>query len=147
MQESDLQKFIDITVAYFATLGSEPALVAPPYLNADKNPISDYTGVIGISGSHRGAIYFTASAALLRQCLRAMGHIEPSPNLCADLVGEIANTISANSRRHFGSEFMISVPVALRGRPEEIRLPSSLRTFIIPMTWCGAKAYLIICLE
>jgi chemotaxis protein CheX len=147
MQESDLQKFIDLTIAYFATIGSEPALVAPPHLKADRSPISDYTGVIGISGSHKGAIYFTASEALLRQCLRAMGETEPTQSLCADLVGEIANTLSANSRKYFGSEFMISVPVVLRGRPDEIRLPSALRTFIIPMSWCTAKAYLIICLE
>ncbi len=147
MNETDLQKFIEIAVNYFDGFGVGPAAVSPPHLKTDRNSISDFTGVIGISGSHRGAVYFTATEPLLRTALRALGEEHPTANLCADLVGEIANTIAANSRSHFGSSFMISVPVVLRGRPDEIRLPQDLRTFIIPIHWSGASAHLLICLE
>ena len=47
-----------------------------------------------------------------------------------DLVGEVANTIAGNARSEFGEEFEISVPIVLRGAPDEILLPRKDRSFV-----------------
>ena len=64
-----------------------------------------------------------------------------------DLVGEVANTIAGNARKHFGSEFLISVPTVLFGRPDNIIFPRHLKNFVIPITWRSHRSYLIICLD
>ena len=73
--------------------------------------------------------------------------IDPEdPELLQDMVGEVANTLSGNARRSFGSNFMISVPVVLMGG-EKIRVPASIKTFVIPIIWRQMRSYLIVCLE
>lgn len=148
MNEGEIQAFVDITVNYFNQIGGEPARVEPPYMRKESDsPIHDFTGVIGISGSRKGAIYFTASSKLLANVLEAHGETQVTQEMLADMVGEIANTISGNARFYFGHEFMISVPVVLLGRPSDIRLPDNIRSFVIPLSWHGAKAHLLVCLE
>ena len=148
MNEGKIQAFVDITVNYFNQIGGEPARVEPPYMRKEgDSPIHDFTGVIGISGSRKGAIYFTASSKLLANVLGAHGESQVTQEMLADMVGEIANTISGNARSYFGHEFMISVPVVLLGRPSDIRLPDNIRSFVIPLSWHGAKAHLLVCLE
>ncbi len=148
MNEGEIKAFVDITVNYFNQIGGEPARVEPPYMRKPgDSPIHDYTGVIGISGSRKGAIYFTAKSELLASVLNAHGEIEITDAMLADMVGEIANTISGNARFYFGHEFMISVPVVLMGRPSDIRLPDNIRSFIIPISWREQKAHLLVCLE
>ncbi|HPA16642.1 MAG TPA: chemotaxis protein CheX [Verrucomicrobiae bacterium] len=148
MNEGEIQAFVDITVNYFNQIGGEPARVEPPYMRKEgDSPIHDFTGVIGISGSRKGAIYFTATSNLLTNVLEAHGETQISQPMLADMVGEIANTISGNARFYFGHEFMISVPVVLLGRPSDIRLPENIRSFVIPISWHGSKAHLLVCLE
>ncbi len=148
MSENEIQAFVDITVNYFNQIGGEPARVEPPFiLGEHESPIHEFTGVIGISGSRKGAIYFTATAELLGRVLGAHGEREAAPPMLADMVGEIANTISGNARFYFGHEFMISVPIVLLGKPHEIRLPENIRSFVVPIYWQGHRAHLIVCLE
>ena len=88
--------------------------------DANRLPIYDFTGVIGISGERQGCVYFTAHRDLLRQLLLHVGEADVSDNNLCDLVGEIANTISGNARRHFGPNFMISVPVVVAGNAQPL---------------------------
>jgi chemotaxis protein CheX len=147
ISEQDLQVFIDTVIHYFDQTTSEAAEVDTPYIKDEENVVLDFTGVIGISGKTKGAIYFTANADLLADLLKATGHTEDiDSELLQDMVGEVANTLSGNARRSFGSNFMISVPVVLKGA-EAIRLPASIKTFVIPIIWRNYRSYLIVCLE
>ncbi len=58
-----------------------------------------------------------------------------------------SNTIAGNARQYFGSEFLISVPIVLFGRPDKISFPRHLKSFVIPITWRTHRSYLIICIE
>ena len=147
ISEQELQVFIDTVTHYFDQITNESAEVDTPYIKDEENVVMDYSGVIGISGKTKGAIYFTANEDLLTDLLKATGHTEAvDSDLLQDMVGEVANTLSGNARRSFGSNFMISVPVVLKGAAN-IRLPASIKTFVIPIIWRTYRSYLIVCLE
>ncbi len=148
MQKEDLQVFIDGTVRYFDQMSESPAVVQTPYLEQSEVSINhEFTGIIGISGKKKGCVYFTAPESLLKHLLLVIGEYDSSKDVLSDLVGEVANTISGNARRHFGPEFMISVPVVVNGKAERIKLPSNLRSYVIPVVWRNYEAALVISLE
>lgn len=148
MDESKLRVFVDGAVRYFSQVTRQGAEVMPPYLTEPRqSPAYDYTGIIGISGSKRGCVYFTAPSAMLRELLLAMGEADTGEENLADACGEVANTISGNARREFGAEFMISVPVVVPGAPQGIHLPKDLRSFVIPIGWKKHRAGLVVTLE
>src|SRR6185436_2953244 len=119
MSDEEIKVFIDGVVRYFEKVTGEPAKVDPPYLKGEDSVTLDFTGVIGISGRHRGAVYFTSGAEQLTELLRRFGETEVGFADHEDLVGEVANTIAGNARRYF----------------------------VIPITWRSHRSYLIICLE
>lgn len=148
MDEKEIQVLIDGTVNYFHRAVDTSTEVGTPYLADQKEPVvSDYTGVIGITGSRRGNIYFTAPSAMLSHILLKQGEPDRSPELMADIVGEVANTISGNARRAFGQEFLISVPNVYRGGAARPRLVLADRAFVIPITWKQYKAALVVSLS
>ncbi len=110
----------------------------------DESVALEYTGVIGISGRHRGAVYFTAASEPLIGLLQTFGETDHGTATQADLVGEIANTIAGNARKFFGSEFLISVPIVLRGQLDEITLPRHMKTVVIPIQWRRWRCYLLV---
>jgi chemotaxis protein CheX len=147
LTDEEIKVFIDGAAQYFERVSGEPATIEAPFLKGEEPLVLEYTGVIGISGRHRGAVYFTAGSDLAVALLETFGEEETGELFQADLVGEVANTIAGNARRYFGNEFMISVPTVLRGRPEDITFPRQLKSFVIPIFWRGFRCYLIVCLE
>jgi chemotaxis protein CheX len=147
MSDEEIQVFIDGVVRYFERASGEPAKVDPPYLKGEDSVTLDFTGVIGISGRHRGAVYFTSCAEQLTELLQRFGETVIGFSDHEDVVGEVANTIAGNARQYFGSEFLISVPLVLFGQPDRISFPHHLKSFVIPITWRSYRSYLIICLE
>ncbi len=147
MDEHELHIFIDIVSQYFERQTSRPPEVGSPYLGEPSAlPIYDFTGVIGISGERQGCVYFTANRELLRQLLLHVGESDVSDNNLSDLVGEVANTISGNARRHFGPNFMISVPVVVAGSARAIQVPRSVKAYILPLRWHKLEAALVVSL-
>jgi chemotaxis protein CheX len=147
MDEKDIQVLIDGTVHYFHRVVDRATEVGTPYLADHAEPvISDYTGVIHITGARRGSIYFTAPAAMLSHILLKQGEPDRSPELMADIVGEVANTISGNARRSFGQEFLISVPSVYQGMAVRAKLALAERAFVVPITWKQYKAALVVSL-
>ncbi len=148
MDERDIQVFIDGTIHYFNQSSDARATVGTPYLLEHGDKVaSDLTGIIGISGERKGCVYFTAPSNLLENLLESLGEPDPNDDLLADMVGEVANTISGNARRYFGKEFMISVPIVVKGTPEKIHVPKSLRAVNIPISWKQHNANLVVSLE
>jgi chemotaxis protein CheX len=145
MDERDLQVFIRGLAHYFQQIFDEAAIVDPPFLQGKESVIKDYTGVIGISGRQRGAIYFTATAEMVREMLEALHEPEIDEMAEADIVGEVANTISGNARKEFGGDFLISVPVVLKGA-QAITFPRNTQIFVIPFIWRQHRSCLIVCL-
>ena len=146
-EEHDLQAFIDGTAHYFDHITGQEAVVGAPYLRTTENPSLEYTGMIGVSGSRKGFVYFTSSREMLENILDAMGETDFCDENIADITGEIANTISGNVRRSYGKNFMISVPVVLAGGNHQVTFPGGNATYIIPVSWKQFEPRLMICLE
>lgn len=147
MTEEQIKVFIDGAVRYFERVSGQPVTVEAPYLEVNEPTMLAMTGVIGISGRHRGAVYFTADLELLYALLETMGEPDRRTEHLADLVGEVANTLAGNARRVFGSEFLISVPKVLREGALEMGFPRDLKIVVIPLLWLGMRAFLFVCLD
>lgn len=150
MSEEEIRSFIEVITNYFQEVTGEAADTRVPFIKHEDQLILDYTGVIGISGVRRGAVYLTAQAALLRDLgsiilgTRAQELVEDE---LTDLVGEVTNTIAGNMRQVFGSDFMISLPLILRGQVTDIKIQLKPPVYIIPIVWRGHISYLAIGLE
>lgn len=147
MKQQDIQVFIDATTHYFEQITGQAANVGATYLSThDELEHYDYSGLIGIAGKYRGCIYFSAPRPMLRHLLISMGEEDHNDEHLLDMVGEVANTFSGNARRQFGSDFIISVPITIKGKIDNIRPPSDLLPYVIPVTWSSYRAALVICI-
>jgi chemotaxis protein CheX len=147
LSESDLKVFIDAVTHYFSHLTSEPAEIRSSYLSNAATPRFDYTGLITVSGSFRGCVYFSAPRLLVRELLIQLQEPDTCEDNLLDAVGEVANTISGNARRHFGSALDISVPVTIRGATEQIKAAVRTRPFAILLRWQRYEAVVVVDLE
>lgn len=146
MTENDLKVFVDAVTHYFSHLTRKPATVRAAYLaESGTAPVLPYSGRIDVSGRLRGSVHFSARRPMLYDLLREAQEPDTSEDNLLDAVGEIANTIAGNARRHFGSALDISVPVTacdadaaggVRARP-----------FVIQLRWGGHDGVVIVDLE
>lgn len=147
MSEVEFKVFIDSVTHYFSQLTRDPAAIRASYL-ADPSALRfDYTGLITLSGRFRGCVYVTAPGRMLRELLRAMQEPDTQEDNLLDVVGEMANTIAGNARRHFGAALEISVPVRIRGVSEQIKSAVRSRPFAILFHWRRHEAAVVIDLE
>ncbi len=147
MIEDDIQIFIDGVNRFFNEVNGVDIVVGTPYIVDKAIPRAhDYTGIIGISGPMKGCVYFTAPQVLLRNVLISYGMSGTEERLL-DLAGEVANTISGNARSAYGKDFMISVPIVVKGKLENMHLPTDSRSYVIPVEWKQYKAYIVVCLQ
>lgn len=147
MNEKKIQVFIDGVNRYFNEVNQLNVEIGTPYLVENKNPtFHDYTGIIGISGNrYKGCVYFTAPRVLLKNLLFLMKEDASEENV-RDIIGEIANTIAGNARSEYGEEFMISVPIVITGKPDDIYLPKEARSYVIPIKYKNYNAAIVVCL-
>jgi len=147
MKEKDIKIFIDATAHYFKQMTQQDAVIGAPYLSTHSDlEHYGFSGLIGIAGEFRGCIYYTAPSPLLRHLLVSMGESQHSDENMLDMVGEVANTLSGNARKHFGSEFIISVPISMQGQLKDVRPPSDLLPYVVPITWNSYRSSLVICI-
>ncbi len=147
MKESDIKIFIDAIAHYFESITDQAASIGAPYLSTNTElEHYDYSGLIGIAGKYRGCIYFTAPRPLIRHLLVQMNEYVHNDENILDMVGEVANTLSGNARKFFGPEFIISVPIAMKGKLNNIRPPSDLLPYVIPINWNSYRSSLVICI-
>lgn len=145
MKEHSLAVFVDGVSNYFDVSTDTPAEIGTPFLIQDINRyLDDFTGIIGISGNHKGSVFFSAPRILLVKLISAMGILTTQDEKLMDLVGEVSNTISGNARREFGDQFMLSVPIVLQGRSDNVRITDVASIYVIPIVWRSMKAHLII---
>lgn len=144
MTDADLKVFIDAVTHYFAQLTREPANIRAAYLANGAIPHFDFTGLITISGRYHGCVYFSTSGDALRALLAEFSEPDRRDSNLLDAVGEIANTIAGNARKHFGKELEISVPVTIHGVPDHIKSAVRARPFAIQLSWANHEAVVIV---
>lgn len=148
ISQETVEVFIDSLNHFYRQIGIDEVKIGVPFLaDSAQSIVSDFTGIIGISGKKRGCVYYTCPKALLSYILLAMGEKDHSATHLCDVAGEIANTIAGNARKQFGSDFMISVPVVVQGEPERLHLPENIRCIVIPTRWKYYQSVVVVALE
>ena len=148
MTELEIKGFIKVLTDYFLSVTGTPANMGVPFIKENNTEVFDYVAVIGISGSRKGGVYFTANRPLLEEIARhILGETGLDDATLYDLIGEMTNTISENMRELFGSTFLISVPIILKGSIDEVVLRLKPPVYVIPIEWNGHKSHLAIGLE
>lgn len=146
--ETEVNVFVNSVLHYFDTTVQQVAECGTPHLALGRSPeVSDYTGIIKISGKRDGVVFFTAPKSMLCVMLMRMQETDMSHDNLCDLVGEIANTLSGNARRDFGHQFSISVPSVVHGRNAPMDYPPNTRPIVIPIAWRTYRARLVVCLD
>jgi chemotaxis protein CheX len=145
MEEYILKVFSKSTLRYFDAVAEGGAVLGTPYLGGDTESAGlGFSAVIGISGTYRGNIYYTASREKLNALLPLLGEKTPDDTLCAELVGEITNTISGNAREQLGGGFMISTPFILEARPLFVHPSRNAALYVLPISWRQFSSRLLI---
>lgn len=145
MVEAEIEIFIQCVENYFSKRSNEKLFIETPYLTDNiTRVLSDFTGIISISGAYRGCIYFTAPKEFLEQVILAHGQDTFSVSLLQDAIGEIANTLSGNSRKSLGSRFVISVPQVIHGNTRALELTEGAHSFVVPLRWFGFSAAMVV---
>lgn len=148
MNENDLAVFTDAVKHYFLQTTREPAQIRAAYLAGTEHPgHAQYTGKITLSGTYRGCVRFSAPHILLLQLLVIMGEPDRSESQLLDVVGEVANTIAGNARRHFGPALEISVPTTAKGTTEPAHAGVRNRPFVIALHWRNQDATVVVDIE
>lgn len=149
INRSDIDVFIK-GFSNFFTLnlgGSEFELGDVREVEPTHSPAREITGIVGVSGSKKGCIYFTADKVMIAEVLRNIGEEDVDDDILKDMAGEIANTIAGNAGVHFGKGFQISVPVVVSGRPDSIYLPKYSSAYVIPASWKDQEFSLVVCIK
>lgn len=146
--EEEIKVFTDTVTHYFAQLTREAAAVRGAYLDKDgeSTPMYDFTGQINVSGHFRGSVTVSAPRAMIRHLLVALHETDHSEDNLRDTVGELANTLAGNARRHFGERMEISVPITAAGALP-IGIGGRERPYVIMVNWKTYNASLVVDLE
>jgi chemotaxis protein CheX len=146
--EHILKIFASSILRYFNTTTGEVARLGTPFLGSNNETLAlGFSAVIGISGSYRGNIYYTAPRDKLEHILLRIGEPSADGNLCGELVGEITNTIAGNAREGLGEVFMISTPFLLHGRNDVVKPVDGAPCFVLPIEWAGYSSRVLISLN
>jgi len=147
--EATCSLFINSVNNYFKHLTEINSDVKVPYLKESEGLVlKDYTGMIAISGSRRGFVYISANKEMFVELIHMfIGIEEPSEEDILDMAGEISNVVAGNVRANLGANFMISVPVVFKEIPKELKIPTNVSIYVIPITWNGYEAFVVLGLE
>jgi chemotaxis protein CheX len=146
--EAQVGGFVNSVMHYFETAVQQPAACGIPHLALRHSPdLSDYTGIVRISGRTDGVVFFTAPKSMLCVMLMCMQDTDLSHDHLCDLVGEIATTLSGDARRIFRHQFSVSTPSVLHDRDTPMVYPSNSRPIVIPIAWRSYQARLVVCLD
>jgi chemotaxis protein CheX len=146
--DTEVGVFVNSVMHYFETAVQQPAACGIPHLALRRRPeLSDYTGIIRISGRSDGVVFFTAARSMLCVMLMCMQDADLShDHLCA-LVGEIVNTLSGDAQRNFRHQFSVSALSVVHDRTAPVAYPPDSRPIVIPIAWRSYQARLVVCLD
>ncbi len=143
--EGTCQYFIDSANKYFQHVTKRKSSTGVPYLKRSDNlELKGYTGMIGISGNHKGYVYISGDKALFNELWKIMTNTEAKEDDTLDMAGEVSNVIAGNVREQLGKDFMISIPMVFKGKPDMLKLPEDIPVYVIPIEWNKHEAFVVV---
>lgn len=152
--EENVRTFIWSIWNFFKQTCNEDAEIGAPYL-FENFKHSDYTGVIAVSGSEKGAVYWTMGKQMLSEVLSIQFSDiynqglddAKSEWMRKDYAGEMANIVAGNARNYLGEQFLISTPVVLDQPESSVVLPERTTGLVLPVLWRKHTCHLILSFE
>jgi len=146
INEEDILVFINAVNHFFFHVTQEKVEIKTAYLLENNLPSAtfDMTSYITLSGNFAGRIYFSAPHNMMSHLLLMMGEPVRDKERLLDAVGEIANTISGNARKHFGETMEISVPTTQETEPDWLKTVVSPHAYIILVKWKQYRASVVV---
>jgi len=152
IDEDTVRFFIWSASNFFKTTTNIEPEIGAPYL-FDDFLHNDYTGIIGVSGSQKGAVYLTMGKKLLDEVLQIthpelVGESEESmQEMRMDYSGEMANIVSGNVRNYLGEQFLISVPVVVMVPNTVMKIQGEAKAIVFPINWGDNQCHMVLDLE
>lgn len=146
MDHKKFDLFRSITLDYFAKLAPddpEGPVMDDPYLLFGDPLALEFTSLVRIEGEYSGCIYITASQPMMENILQLHGETEITEHHLQDMNRELSNILAGNASHAFGDHWSISVPQSLTHEEfGSCDLPGA--TFVMPIRWRGAEAFLVV---
>lgn len=105
-----------------------------------------YNGVISVEGPITGWIALSLTEDFTDDLLSFIFEPSREEEIRIDIAGEIANTIAANAREHFGKRLLIHPPLATGNGLIDPSLKQSSMFLKMPFKWHGHPAMILITL-
>jgi chemotaxis protein CheX len=148
LTEDEIKVFTEAVTNYFSQITQEASAISGAYLeeSGESAPMFDFTGKIDISGKYHGSIIVSAPRAMIRHLLLAQHENNHTNENMRDIVGELANTIAGNARKHFGEHMDISIPSTCDGALRDSAVART-RPYVIMVQWKSYQISLIVDIE
>lgn len=132
-----INPFLSATVETFARMARLKVVSGKPYLFTDQQNGKDISGVIGLSGTLKGAVVIgMPEKVALLMVERLIGqHFDKLTAEVNDGVGELANIIAGYAKKDLtGEEIQIALPTVIYGPKHTVSMPSDVPVVVIPFT-------------
>lgn len=130
-----INPFLSATVDTFTRMTRVKVIAGKPYLYSDHQNTKDISGVIGLSGSLKGAVVIgMPQSVALNVVERLVGtRYEKLSAEVSDAVGEIANIIAGYAKKDIKNEdIQIALPTVVFGPKHTVSMPSDVPVVVIP---------------
>ncbi|MDR1064417.1 MAG: chemotaxis protein CheX [Azoarcus sp.] len=146
INDNDIRSFVDAVSSFFFHITHEKVEIRAAYLVEGEIQAStfDLTSYITLSGDFSGRVYFSAPRVMVAHLLLAMHEPDRGDERLLDAVGEIANTISGNARKHFGENMQISVPATQVTGTGWLNNVVSPHSYVILVKWKQYRASVVV---
>lgn len=130
-----INPFLAATLDTFQRMLKLKVIPGKPHLYTDENNTKEISGVIGLSGTLRGAVVIgMPESVALAAVKQLIGTEYKTVNAeVSDALGELANIIAGYAKKDFkGEELQIALPTVISGPKHKVAMPSDVAVVVIP---------------
>lgn len=138
--------FIKMMTRCLTTLSRVTPTFGDPSIELVLPRLHAYNGFITVDGPLNGWIGLSFPKEFADDLLSFISEPSRNEEIRIDIAGEIANTVAANGREHFGKRLTIHPPLATGNGLVDPSLKQSSMFLKIPFKWHGHPAILLITL-
>jgi len=144
LHERDIHYFIDVTLAYLNKITGNELVLRDPTIEFQSLVFSAYTGLLHLTGSVEGFVYFTASQPFLQHLYTSQHNRgRQTEENCRDVMNDITGTIAHGVHQRFAPELHVSEPRIFSTVPDDpIEMPPAV--FVQPLVWRKEHAYFVL---
>lgn len=136
--------FVKMMTHCLTTLSRVTPIFGDPSIELSLPRLFAYNGLISVEGPLNGWIALSIPKEFADDLLGFISEPSREEDVRIDIAGEIANTVAANGREHFGNRLVIHPSQATGDGKLDPSLKDSTMILNIPFRWHGHPASLLI---